>query len=114
MRFSSITRGHCPLVSFPTFEWIVTENDIVTVEFYALRWNGMVWPLKRIEVSEEAITAVQTALNALGYDCGETDGIYGYKTEAAIKAFQKNNALLEAGVPTHETLQALRAMNCEV
>lgn len=100
--------------SIPTFEWIVTENDIVTVEFYALRWNGTAWTLEQIEASEETVCAVQTALNALDYNCGEVDGICGPKTKAALMAFQKDNALLETGVPTHETLQKLRAMNCEV
>ena len=31
---------------------------------------------------------VQVSLNALGYDAGVSDGIYGGHTEAAVRAFQ--------------------------
>jgi len=32
-------------------------------------------------------------LNAIGYDCGEPDGVFGSGTEAAVKKFQKENKL---------------------
>ena len=35
----------------------------------------------------EDIKALQTALNALGYDCGTADGVAGDKTIKAIQAF---------------------------
>lgn len=39
----------------------------------------------------EDIKALQTALNALGYDCGTADGIAGDKTIKAIQAFADNH-----------------------
>lgn len=36
----------------------------------------------------EAVKTMQTALNVLGHDCGTADGIWGPKTEAAVRAFQ--------------------------
>ena len=36
----------------------------------------------------EKVKALQTALNALGHNCGTADGIWGAKTEAAVRAFQ--------------------------
>ena len=38
------------------------------------------------------------ALNALGYDCGSVDGIFGSKTKAAVLAFQKANGLGADGI----------------
>ena len=35
----------------------------------------------------EKVKALQSALNALGYDCGDADGIAGKKTLAGIAAF---------------------------
>ena len=35
-----------------------------------------------------AVAALQTALNKLGYPCGAADGIWGNKTEAAVRQFQ--------------------------
>ena len=34
------------------------------------------------------VSALQTTLAEAGYDPGPVDGIYGPKTEAAVKAFQ--------------------------
>ena len=31
---------------------------------------------------------MQTRLNALGYDCGEVDGVFGKNSEKGVKAFQ--------------------------
>ena len=37
----------------------------------------------------DRIKALQQALNALGYNCGNVDGKFGPKTQAAVKKFQK-------------------------
>ena len=37
----------------------------------------------------DAVKALQIFLNLNGYQCGSADGIYGSKTETAVRAFQK-------------------------
>lgn len=44
------------------------------------------------------VQVLQWLLNAKGYDCGKADGIFGAKTLAAVKAFQKANGLDVDGV----------------
>lgn len=43
------------------------------------------------------VKALQTFLNLKGFNCGVADGIFGAKTEAAVKAFQK--AYPDCGTP---------------
>ena len=44
------------------------------------------------------VTRLQTALNALGYDAGTADGIFGKKTENALKAYQTSLGVTADGV----------------
>ena len=46
----------------------------------------------------DAVRKLQELLNALGYDCGSVDGIFGSKTKAAVLAFQKANGLAADGI----------------
>ena len=46
----------------------------------------------------DAVRKLQELLNALGYDCGSVDGIFGSKTYAAVLAFQKANGLGADGI----------------
>ena len=46
----------------------------------------------------DAARKLQELLNALGYDCGSVDGIFGSKTKAAVLAFQKANGLGADGI----------------
>ena len=55
------------------------------------------------------VTKLQTALNSLGYDCGEADGIFGVKTEMAVRAFQAENGLAVDGIAGRFTQRALYA-----
>lgn len=55
------------------------------------------------------VTKLQTALNAQGYDCGTADGIFGAKTEAAVRNFQSDNGLTVDGIAGKATQEALYA-----
>ena len=55
------------------------------------------------------VVKLQTALNALGYDCGEADGIFGAKTEAAVRNFQRDHSLTVDGIAGKATQAALYA-----
>ena len=50
---------------------------------------------------------IQTALDKLDYYSGELSGHYGPKTEAAVKAFQKDHGLNNDGVVGAKTLEKL-------
>lgn len=55
------------------------------------------------------VTKLQTALNAQGYDCGAADGIFGAKTEAAVRNFQRDHSLTVDGIAGKATQAALYA-----
>ena len=55
----------------------------------------------------EEVRILQTALNEQGFDCGEVDGKFGTKTEAAVKAFQAANGLKVDGIVGRMTWAAL-------
>ena len=51
--------------------------------------------------------AMQTKLRALAYDAGPSDGLFGDKTEAAVKRFQSDQKLQVDGIAGSVTLSAL-------
>lgn len=55
----------------------------------------------------EDVRQLQTALVGWGYDPGTVDGIFGKKTEAAVKAFQKAQGLTADGICGPKTWAAL-------
>lgn len=70
--------------------------------------ESVVFNLRRGSRGSE-VTKLQQALNALGYDCGEADGIFGVKTEMAVCAFQQENGLAVDGIAGRFTQRALYA-----
>ena len=56
----------------------------------------------------EDVKTLQERLNALGYNCGDVDGIFGAKTLAAVKAFQTAKSLSVDGIVGVQTWGALR------
>ncbi len=57
--------------------------------------------------SGETVTLMQKKLKNWGYYNGTIDGVFGSKTEEAVKAFQKKNRLTVDGVVGSATLAAL-------
>jgi hypothetical protein len=53
------------------------------------------------------VRSMQEALNALGFTCGSTDGIFGTFTERAVREFQRNAGLAADGIVGTETVSAL-------
>jgi N-acetylmuramoyl-L-alanine amidase len=57
--------------------------------------------------SGSVVTKIQKKLINWGYLRGSSDGIYGSKTETAVKLFQKKNGLTADGIAGTKTLQKL-------
>ncbi len=53
------------------------------------------------------VKALQEALTALGYDCGEADGRFGVSTRRAVIAFQRDHGLSADGQAGKKTLKAI-------
>jgi len=71
-----------------------------------------VYITNNIEIVDAALTTaqvktVQTKLKRWGYYAGAVDGIYGPKTKAAVKSFQKKNGLTADGIVGVKTAAAL-------
>ena len=64
-------------------------------------------PMVAIGDSGDAVTTLQTELNAQGYDCGEVDGVFGQNTLNAVIAFQTANGLAADGIVGVQTWGAL-------
>lgn len=60
-------------------------------------YPGVVYKLKDKLMRGTAIRAIQQRLNDLGFNCGKTDGWFGEKTDAAVKAFQRSRGLVQDG-----------------
>lgn len=56
------------------------------------------------------ILDMQYKLDALGFDLGKADGIYGPKTETAVRAFQESQGITVDGIIGPETRQKLDAL----
>jgi hypothetical protein len=56
------------------------------------------------------VRVLQEALNALGFACGATDGIFGAFTERAVAEFQRNAALPADGIAGDDTVRAINAL----
>ena len=57
----------------------------------------------------DAVKEVQKMLIELGCLSGEADGLFGGKTEAAVKAFQEKNSLKKTGVVDETTYEKLKS-----
>ena len=57
--------------------------------------------------SGATVTEIQTRLKSWGYYNGAVDGIYGSRTESAVKYFQRTNGLTADGQAGDKTLAAL-------
>lgn len=57
------------------------------------------------------IRSIQQQLNSLGFDPGPADGVWGRRTQSALRAFQALNGLEADGVAGPKTLAALFPSN---
>ena len=69
--------------------------------------NLSIETLSRYGSRGEEVKQIQTRLKKWGYYKGTVDGVYGSKTQAAVKSFQKANGLTVDGVAGPKTLAAI-------
>ena len=83
---------------------------IATILFivYNIFVNGnTVLALSKYGSRGSEVTKIQTKLKRWGYYKGSVDGIYGSKTVAAVKSFQRKNGLAVDGIAGKNTLAAM-------
>jgi len=85
----------------------------------AYMWNGYVelpaaaWEVKRLlkkkspNMKGEDVRNLQKALDRKGYAVGTLDGIFGTRTQEAVKAFQRAKKLSVDGIAGKDTVTAL-------
>ena len=78
----------------------MTKNEPVT------RLLKRTYPMMR----GDDVRTLQEQLNALGFDCGAADGIFGNKTLAGVKAFQAAAGVKVDGIVGPVTRGALTTM----
>jgi len=66
------------------------------------------WPREMHAMSRPQLLALQTTLNARGFDSGTPDGMMGPATQRGVRAYQHSLGLPADGYPTLELLQRLQ------
>ena len=69
--------------------------------------TAQIWETLRKNDSGDSVAQLQEMLISLGYLSGKADGIYGTKTAAAVKAYQKAKKLTADGIAGEKTLSSL-------
>jgi N-acetylmuramoyl-L-alanine amidase len=69
--------------------------------------------LKQPPLRGDDVAALQGQLNALGFDAGREDGIFGTNTASAVRAFQKEYGVAEDGIFGTVTNQALSGLRVD-
>ena len=101
---------------FPNFKVILRYNNAASyalaVCLLADQLKGApavvaAWPRSLLPLSRDDRMTLQTSLLALGFDIGKADGLIGAKTRAAIRSWQKANALPADGFATTDIVTRL-------
>ena len=66
--------------------------------------------VRRPPLRGDDVTELQRRLNALGFDAGREDGLFGRRTDAAVRDFQRNVGEDPDGIVGPETIVALERM----
>ena len=72
---------------------------------------GTIEVLSKYGSRGEEVRQIQTKLKRWGYYNGNVDGIYGTKTQEAVRYFQRKNGLKVDGIAGPETLKAMGIFN---
>jgi lytic murein transglycosylase len=109
-------RGPAFLVG-PNFRTILRYNNATSyalaIHLLAQRLGGgagvqAAWPREVQPLSRNQVLALQTALNARGFDSGTPDGMVGPATQRGVRQYQRSLGLPADGYPTLDLLQRLQ------
>ena len=75
--------------------------------YFTIETNYTVQALSKYGSQGQEVRQIQEKLKRWGYYNGSVDGIYGSKTLAAVKSFQKKNGLTVDGIVGSKTLAAM-------
>lgn len=56
------------------------------------------------------VVSLQQRLTTMGFDCGKVDGIFGKRTDGALREFQKSVGLVEDGIAASFTFEAFHRL----
>lgn len=73
-------------------DWVVCGVRLIG-EMNPVKYQSAALPILKNGHTMQAVKALQGALNAIGYECGDCDGIYGTKTEAAVRKLQGDTGI---------------------
>ncbi len=99
----------------------LTVDGVVGSETYqaisAARWrlgDRVIAFIPDHPVVGDDVSVLQERLLELGYDSGRPDGVFGSRTEGALRAFQRDSGLQSDGTCGPETLRALSRLGRKV
>lgn len=87
-----------------------TWNELVEASW---RLGDRILYLKNPPMRGDDVEALQTQLNALGFDSGRGDGIFGPNTARAVRAFQKEYGVTEDGMFGAHSRRALAGLRID-
>ena len=111
------TAGGPAFLIGPNFRAILRYNNstsyALAVSLLAQRLAGgppvqAAWPRDLQALSRSQLLAMQTALNARGFDSGTPDGMMGPATRRGIRQYQRSQGLPADGYPSLKLLQQLQ------
>ena len=107
-----ITDAYSKLVAYATMEGIAKVADLKKKEYLketvpAVKTAELSLPVLSNGSEGNAVRTLQILLKAYGYDCGIADGIFGSKTDAAVRAYQKDHSLTTDGIAGKATWTSL-------
>lgn len=94
-------------ISDPKWKWWGELKGVSYSDSYEVVEPITDFPTVRKGSRGEAVMLLQTKLNERGFDCGKADGIFGDKTQKAVRAFQQYSGLMVDGVVGPKTWGAL-------
>jgi hypothetical protein len=114
LTFTAPAPGHYQVRAYYNYRrngYLVSARNAFTVEGQrssrGTKYQGDYIETQDSSIPDPKLRQAQYVLIERGYDPGDADGLYGRKTKAALRLFQKDNQLRQSGKLNMVTLKAL-------